>query len=48
LTVEIEIAFFSKSVEMTARKEFADPERATFARLMPQQAQWDAYCDAFA
>jgi hypothetical protein len=48
LTVEVEIAFFSKSVEMTVRKEFADPERATFAKLMPEQKQWDTYCEAFA
>jgi hypothetical protein len=48
LTVKIEILFFSKSVSMTCRREFADPDRATFKSLMPSSDVWAAYCDAFA
>ncbi|MFQ6097720.1 MAG: hypothetical protein ACE5O2_08325, partial [Armatimonadota bacterium] len=48
LTVKIEILFFSKSVSMTCRREFADPPRATFQSLMPTKSVWDEYCEAFA
>lgn len=48
LTVEIEILFFSASVEVTVEKTFigseADP---TFLQLVPQTA-WDEYCAAYA
>jgi hypothetical protein len=47
LTVEIEILFFSASVSMTVRREFADPDRVTFAKLM-DSSEWNDYCDAFA
>ena len=48
LTVKIEILFFSVSVSMTCRREFADPDRATFRSLMPTQQVWAEYCEAFA
>ncbi|MBD0290769.1 MAG: hypothetical protein ICV74_05885 [Thermoleophilia bacterium] len=48
LTIEVEIAFFSASVEITCERKFAgsngDP---TFAQIMPPPA-WRAYCEAFA
>jgi hypothetical protein len=48
LTVEVEIAFFSVSVEITCERKFAgssgDP---TFAQIMPSPA-WHTYCEAFA
>jgi len=48
LTVKIEILFFSTSVKMSVRREFADPDRITFASLMPSKELWDTYCEAFA
>lgn len=49
LTVEIEILFFSASVEVTVEKTFvgseADPK---FIDLVPQPALWDEYCAAYA
>lgn len=55
LTIEIEIAFFSTSVEISVERKFAgsngDP---TFAELMrpdpadPAFRPWQAYCEAFA
>jgi hypothetical protein len=47
LTVEIEILFFSVSVTMSVRREFADPEYQKFAVMMAQ-SDWDQYCEAFA
>ena len=47
LTVKIHVAFFSKSVTMKVRREFADPERITFSQLMTEE-EWEIYCDAFA
>ena len=48
LTVEVEITFFSVSVEITCERKFAgssgDP---TFAEIMPPPA-WHVYCEAFA
>lgn len=49
LTVEIEILFFSASVSVKCRREFGgsdgDPK---FIDLIPDQATWAQYCDAFA
>jgi hypothetical protein len=49
LTVEIEILFFSVSVDVTVEKTFigseADP---TFLDLVPDKALWDEYCAAYA
>ena len=49
LTVEIEILFFSASVDVTVEKTFvgseADPK---FIDLVPQKALWDEYCAAYA
>ena len=47
LTVKIHVAFFSKSVTMKVRREFADPDRVTFSQLMTEE-EWGGYCDAFA
>lgn len=48
LTVKIKLLFFSTSVSMSVRREFADPPRVTFKSLMPAKSIWDEYCDAFA
>jgi hypothetical protein len=49
LVVEIEILMFSADVSVTCRREFgggdADPR---FIALVPDQATWSEYCDAFA
>jgi hypothetical protein len=49
LTVTVEIAFFSKTVELSVEKSFGkgggDP---TFAQLMTSPAVWDEYASAFA
>ena len=49
LTVTIEIAFFSKSIELTVERSFGakggDP---TFAQLMDSPAVWSEYAAAFA
>jgi hypothetical protein len=47
LTVEVKVLFFSKSVSMTARREFADPDPIKFANLM-SLTEWEEYCGAFA
>jgi hypothetical protein len=47
LTVEIEILFFSASVEMSVRREFVDPEIPKFADMMTA-GEWQQYCEAFA
>ena len=49
LTVHIEMLFFSIPVEMTVERQFAgDESDPTFQQLVPTQADWDAYADAFA
>ncbi len=45
LTVEIDILFFSISVDVTMERTFAGSD-PTFAQLMDQNG-WDAYCEAF-
>ncbi len=49
LEVEVEVLFFSASVSVHCRREFggsqSDPK---FVQLIPDQATWTAYCDAFA
>jgi len=47
LRVEVSIAFFSTSVELSVHREFAggDP---SFKDMVPDQLTWQAYCDAFA
>jgi hypothetical protein len=49
LTVEIDILFFSASVDVTVEKTFigseADP---TFLDLVPDKTLWDEYCAAYA
>ncbi len=47
LTIEIEILFFTIPVKLSVTKELAgdDPR---FGDAMPLQADWDAYCEAFA
>jgi hypothetical protein len=48
LEIEIEILFFSASVSVKCRREFAgsksDPK---FIDLVPDQSTWQAYCEAF-
>jgi hypothetical protein len=49
LTVEIEILFFSTSVSVQCRREFAgSPSDPTFAEFIPVPAVWTEYCSAFA
>lgn len=47
LTIEIKIVFFSIPVHLSVTKELAgkDPR---FGDMLPVQADWDAYCEAFA
>lgn len=49
LTIEVEVLFFSASVSVTCRREFGgsdgDPK---FIDLVPDQATWATYCQAFA
>jgi len=47
LTVEIEILFFSTSVDLTVRREFAGSPAPSFADLM-DEGHWLTYCEAFA
>lgn len=47
LTVEIEILFFSVSVELSVTKTLAG-EDPRFAAMMPEQSYWAEYCTAFA
>jgi hypothetical protein len=47
LTVQVKVLFFSKSVSMSVRREFADPGRIYFADQM-DHSEWDTYCEAFA
>jgi hypothetical protein len=49
LTVEIEILFFSASVDVTVEKTFVGSEAdPTFFQLVPDKALWDEYCAAYA
>jgi hypothetical protein len=49
LVVEVEVLFFSASVEVKVRREFAGSEAdPTFADFIPSQRTWDDYCLAFA
>lgn len=47
LSVEVEIAFFSKTVSLSVTKRLAgkDPR---FEAMMQEQSDWDEYCEAFA
>jgi len=47
LTVEIEILFFSISVDLTVEREFGGGGDPLFKDLMAQ-SDWSNYCDAFA
>jgi hypothetical protein len=49
LTVEIEILFFSMSVDVSVEKTFVGAEAdPTFADLLPDRAMWSEYCAAYA
>jgi hypothetical protein len=49
LVIEVEVLVFSASVEVHCRREFSGSESdPTFIDLMPEQAMWSTYCDAFA
>jgi hypothetical protein len=49
LVVEIEILFFSASVSVKCRREFAGGQAdPSFSKLIPSQAVWNKYCAAFA
>jgi hypothetical protein len=49
LTVEIDILFFSASVDVTVEKTFVGSEAdPTFLQLVPRKELWDEYCAAFA
>jgi len=50
LTVEVEVLFFSTSVSVSVRREFAGSTSAdpTFLDAMPSNDNWIAYCTAFA
>ncbi len=47
LTIEIEILFFTIPVKLSVTKTLAG-EDPRFGDLMPTQADWDAFCEAFA
>jgi hypothetical protein len=47
LTVEVDIAFFSKSVELTVEREFANSPHFSFADTVSYD-DWNNYCTAFA
>jgi hypothetical protein len=44
--VEVDVLFFSATVEVKMRREFSDPE-VSFSDLM-SSSDWDDYCEAFA
>lgn len=49
LTVEVEVLFFSASVSMSVERQFAGSTHAfKFTDLVPLQADWNAYAEAFA
>jgi hypothetical protein len=47
LTITIDIAIFSKSWDITVRREFAASPPPRFAD-MTSLSHWQTYCDAFA
>ncbi len=47
LTIEIELVFFTIPVKLSVKKELAG-EDPRFKHLMPVQADWNEYCQAFA
>ncbi len=49
LTVEVEILFFSTSVEVKVQRQFAGSEAdPLFVDFVPTKNIWDEYCEAFA
>jgi hypothetical protein len=49
LTVEVEVLFFSKSVEVSVEKRFAGSARdPRFIDFIPAASVWQTYCSAFA
>lgn len=52
LSIEIEIAFFSETVEISCERKFAgsngDPSFAQLMEPEPEYDPWDEYCEAFA
>ncbi|NOX82952.1 MAG: hypothetical protein GXP06_08185 [Alphaproteobacteria bacterium] len=49
LTVEVEILFFSASVEVKVQRQFAGSEAdPLFVDFVPTKNVWDEYCEAFA
>jgi hypothetical protein len=48
LTVEVEVAFFSKSVELTVERGFGGSGDPKFADLFNTPATWSEYALAFA
>lgn len=49
VTYEVSLLFASKTFTLVLERNFGgDPADPTFAEFMPQQQQWDEYCDAFA
>lgn len=47
LTVEVKVAFFSKSVELTVQREFASSPPPTFEDVVAKLLDWTDYCEAF-
>jgi hypothetical protein len=49
LTVEIDIAFFSCSQDVSVERQFAGSDSdPSFSNFLPEPGLWDEYCDAFA
>ena len=49
LVIEVEILFFSASVNLTVERRFGGTEAdPTFADLIPRAALWDSYASAYA
>jgi hypothetical protein len=49
LTIEVEVLFFSASVEVRCRREFGGSESdPKFIEQIPDQEVWTGYCEAFA
>lgn len=48
LTVEVSVAFFSKSVDLTVQREFASSPPPSFEDVVPELKDWTDYCEAFA
>lgn len=49
LVIEVEILFFSTSVNLTVERRFGGAEAdPTFANLIPTASLWDSYAEAFA